>query len=128
MSQDEILNKILAQTESQTEALNRHIEYDFKKDEDMMEAIKESTQCMQKLDKKLDLHIQKMTYELANINELDQQQNALLDEHIKRTTIAERRLDALEEPRKYIKTTMKVLLTIGGVTGAIYSIMRFFGG
>lgn len=126
MAQDEILNKILAQTEAQTQALNQHIEYDFKKDEDMMEAIKESTQCMQKLDKKLDLHIQKMTYELSNINELDQQQNALLDEHIKRTTLAEKRLDTLEEPRKYIRTTAKIVMTIGAVAGAVYSIMRFF--
>ncbi len=41
-----------------------------------------TTRCIAKLEKKIDLHIQRTEYELKAINALDEQQNKLIDQHI----------------------------------------------
>lgn len=50
--------------------------------QDLKTDSKETRSCVDKLDKKLDLHIQKTEYELKSINELDQKQNESLAQHI----------------------------------------------
>lgn len=39
-------------------------------------------ECVDTLDKRVELHIQKTEYELASLNKMDQKQNELLAEHI----------------------------------------------
>lgn len=89
------------------------------------------------LDKKIELHIQSTEYELRRINEQDDVQNRLLDEHISGVNTlknihfsyakdTDARLDTLETPRKWIKTSFKLFLTIGGIASAIAGIMKLF--
>lgn len=91
-----------------------------------------------KLDKKLDLHIQKTEFELSRINELDETQNQLLDQHIQGVNTLKRWCDdhekmnnarfvRLEEPRKWLKTTKNGILWISAVAGALTVIAKFIG-
>ena len=120
---------------------------------DQMERTADSLQavekCVNKLDKKLDLHIQKMEYELKAINQLDKEQNELLAKHAARSEALQKdnelrehalridigaqseRIDDLEAPGKWLKTTQAVVLKVGGaitiITGAIYGVVRLLG-
>ena len=93
--------------------------------EQISEQQTEVTKCVNKLDKKLDLNIQKTEYELSAIRKLDEQQNKLLEEHMRRTELAELRLDTLEQPRKVIYFITKLIIGLGSIAGAVYAISRF---
>jgi len=86
--------------------------------------VDETQQCVTKLDKKLDLNIQEVKHEIALINVLDVRQNELLDDHIKRTAISEKRLDYLEENNRFKHRLKNLVLAIGGVLGALYTILK----
>lgn len=49
---------------------------------DILSQVQDSNNNIKELDKKFELHKQKMQYEIAKINELDDHQNKLIDEHI----------------------------------------------
>lgn len=82
-----------------------------------------------KLDKKLDLDIQNLTFKIEAINSLDEQQNKLIDEHIAGVnTLKEmhsilkqeydKKFTELESPKKFwdkIKKDLKYWLTIATV-------------
>jgi hypothetical protein len=106
----------------------------------ILEKTEETRECVQQLDKKVDLHIQKTELELAQIAKLDSQQNALLDDHAKRSDRLERdnqlreetlrrefnvRFEAIEKPREWLKTTSKVFFWIGSAAGALYGAYEF---
>ncbi len=96
---------------------------------------------VQKLDKKIDLHIQKTELELEHIAELDEKQNQLLDDHAKRSDRLEKdnslreisirsdfehRFRKIEKPREWIRMTAKVLFWAASGAGAIYGAYEFF--
>lgn len=94
--------------------------------------------CVEKLDKKLDLNIQKIEFELSNIKKLDESQNQMLDEHMKRSDMLEQlvvqnkeetcaRLEALEEPKKTLVIVRNWIIGLGALSGAIYATMRLLG-
>jgi len=98
----------------------------------------ETQQSIFSIDKKLDLHIQKTEYELRGINDQDAIQNKLLDQHIEGVnTLKEifqqhekndvERFQKLEEPRKFSKWAVGVLLTLGSVVGSIAAIGKHLG-
>lgn len=87
------------------------------------------------MDKKLDLHIQKTDHRFQNIEALDEQQNAILEKHHQRSDqlkkdneLRERaliaRIDALEQPKKWLHTTKQLLLWIAAMMGAISYIVN----
>lgn len=93
-----------------------------------------TSKCISKLDKKLDLHIQKTEYELKAINSLDEQQNKLIDQHIEgvkgviklvetHNKAYEKRFQALETPAKAKKWLMSQWLTIGSICAAAGSVI-----
>ena len=101
------------------------------------EKAEETQNCVNQLDKKVDLHIQKTQYELEKINKLDEEQNRILDKHIEGVNTLKKmystheeenntRFEALEAPRKWLSTTMKIILTVGGVVGAILGVVKYF--
>lgn len=108
------------------------------------------------LDKKVDLHVQKTAFEFQAIRKLDEEQNLLLKEHHDRSTqlkrdndlkeaalrqeaLAQRnelrteiqgvraRVSKLETPAKWFTTTIRVIITIGGIATAIYTVLRVLG-
>lgn len=98
--------------------------------EEQLESRAEMAENFSKLDKKVDLHIQKTEYELEGIHKQDGIQNKLLDEHIAgvKTLTAihdlhvkenEERFSKLEEPRKFLKTLGKILVAFGAAGGAL---------
>ena len=115
---------------------------------DIMEALQkvldkteETSDCVRKLDKKVDLHIQKTELELEHIRELDQKQNQLLDEHAARSDRLEKdnalreralnqkfeeRFQNIEKPREWAKTTARVFFWIASSAGATYGLFEFF--
>lgn len=93
------------------------------------------------LDKKLDLHIQKTEFELSRINEQDERQNGLLDEHIAGVNTLKQLLEAhdkkdeakfaqLEAPRKWWKMTkkmaFKLVVSLGAIAGSVAGLAKFF--
>lgn len=93
---------------------------------------KDSIAC---LDKKLDLHIQKTEYELKRINELDDVQNRLLDQHIEGVNTLKKMYEAheaddlerfqkLEAPRRWAQFTVKVFITVGSIAAAVAGIAK----
>ena len=49
---------------------------------DILGKVTDTSLSVQNLDKKFELHKQKMSYEIKDINDLDKEQNRLIDEHI----------------------------------------------
>ena len=116
---------------------------------DQMEKVADSVdsvkECMTKLDKKLDLHIQRMEYEIHGIKTLDKQQNQILEHHSARSdalqkdnalrevslrnelAIQSSRIEVLEQPRKWWQMTTKGLLWAGGIASALYAIGNLLG-
>lgn len=102
----------------------------------------EGTKVVLELDKKLDLHIQKTEIELSSINKLDQEQNKLLENHIKRTALLEKSLEEHKfdnfktfkdfsdkivessKPLEFLKLLSKLVLLIGGLSGSLYALYR----
>jgi len=99
--------------------------------------------CVISLDKKQDLFMQKMDYEIGEIKTLDAAQNSILEEHHKRSVALQndnvlreqalrleilkmdKRLDSLEAPRKTLKQLKRWVLWLGGVAGALVAILKF---
>lgn len=108
------------------------------------------------LNKRLEDHINLTLTELKAINELDNEQNRILDVHIAGVRNLEKlytahrkegleqlailkellqnhkaemnaRIEALEKPYDLIKYAGKVIMWVGGVSGAVYGIARLFG-
>lgn len=102
----------------------------------------EAKEAVYQLDKKVDLHIQKTEYELEKINRLDDIQNQLLDQHIAGVNTLKKWCDQheeanrlsfekLEEPRKWIAMTTKIVLTTGAITTALlglYELIKMLKG
>lgn len=95
----------------------------------------ETNSAILQLDKKLDLHIQKTSYELKLINDQDEIQNKLLDAHIAGVNTLkmiheehvkenETRFKSLEEPRKFLKTATKVVVWLGSLGVAVVGILE----
>lgn len=91
----------------------------------------ESMKGLNKLDKKVDLHIQKTDYRLESINNLDQEQNDILEDHVRgvealekihETHVAEAnaRFETLEAPRNWLKKTWSVIKWAGAAGGVAY--------
>ena len=108
-----------------------------------IKAKQEDTQeSVVKLDKKVDLHIQKTEFELSAINRLDEHQNQLLDEHIagvktlkelyeQHEVEDERRFAAIEAPkptRIWLDVTLKGIGLLSTIAGFIYVLMNIFMG
>jgi len=112
--------------------------------QDIVDKQADSQKSFSHLDRKVDLHIQKTEYELKRINELDNQQNKLIDQHIegvksikdlveshrieyinKISTNANRinKLEAPEMAKKWIKDNLYwIFTTIGLVAGLVSKI------
>lgn len=101
----------------------------------------ETQDSIVKIDKKLDLHIQKTELEFKHIRELDENQNKLLEEHAIRSDRLEKdnllreqqlkanfedRFREIEKPREFIKTFAKMFLWMATAAGAIYGAWEFF--
>ena len=119
---------------------------------EVLERTEETKDCVQKLDKKVDLHIQKTEMEFEQIRELDDKQNNLLEEHAKRSDRLEKdnalreeklrleykeedkkihsdldtRLQKIEKPRDWLKMTAKVIFWTASAAGAMYGAYEFF--
>lgn len=104
----------------------------------IVDQVQETQECVNKLDKKLDLNIQKVEFEIREINKLDEQQNASLAEHIEGVktlkqmhsemqTHFDERLGKLEKPSgvsRWVKDTRKGILWLGAIGGSIYGIIK----
>lgn len=71
---------------------------------------------------------------LSKIETVNEQQNAQLAEHMRRTDILEelhkdneKRIVVLEEPRMVMGKLKKWLLAAGAVAGAVFAISKFLG-
>lgn len=96
--------------------------------EKISDQTKETQDCVNKLDKKLDLSIQKVEFEIKEINKLDQRQNESLERHIAgvkgNTELIQqhrkewdRRLQELEDSKIWKKMTWKKIVALsGGIT------------
>lgn len=129
-------------TELELKTLNEKISEQasmFKNHVEILDRISDqvtSTQkCLDKLNSKVDLSTQKLQSEIEKINKLDEQQNKILDEHIAGVNTLKKmhelqkeevrkRLQELEKPREWLKTTRKGILWLGGIAAALYSILR----
>lgn len=85
----------------------------------------QSNEQVDNMDKKLDLHIQRMDFELNRINALDTHQNKLLEEYEEHVKDNEKRFEELEEPRKWIRVFVKLIITSGSVILALFAILEF---
>jgi hypothetical protein len=132
------LHHIKENTGKQAKMVEAHIAADAVTGSDHLALLKqisdqvfETKECFLKLDKKLDLEIQKIEFEIKAVSRLDAQQNDLLDQHMKRTALAEGRLDSLEEPRKWWnQTTQKLtiwLTFVGGAVTFLTALARWMG-
>ncbi len=122
--------------------------------EEIAKEQKETRKCVNALDKKVDHLDQKMSYELEKIHTQDKIQNKELADHASysralqaQNEIMKKDMDAkvfgidspnpekslqgrverLEEPRKWLKMTKNILLAVGGIAGAFYTIGRISG-
>lgn len=115
----------------------------------VIDRLKENSETLAAMDKKLDLHIQETRYEMKAIRDLDVLQNAILEEHHKRSDRLaednalreaalraemkkqEARIEKLEAPGKWWHTTKSWLLKAGGIATAavaIYEMAKAFLG
>jgi hypothetical protein len=108
--------------------------------ERIMDRLQEVGEMTSAMDKKMDLHIQETKYELKAIRDLDMIQNAILEEHHKRSDglardnqlreqalrneieAQERRIKSLEAPRVWWALTKKWLIGLGAVGGALAAV------
>lgn len=111
----------------------------------MVESSNQTQKSISGLDKKMDLHIQKMEYEIKGVKDTNEQQNVILAEHSARSdalqkdnelreqsvkaelVVHDKRIEILERPRKWREMTTKGLLWAGGIAGALYAILRLLG-
>ena len=114
----------------------------------IIDRLKENTDTLAAIDKKLDLHVQETKYEFKAIRDLDVLQNAILEEHHKRSDrlaednalreaslkkeleVQNARIAKLEKPsqaKQWWSITKKWLLIGGGIataTVAIYEAIK----
>ncbi len=108
--------------------------------ERIMDRLKENTDTLAAMDKKIDLHIQETKYEFKAIRDLDVLQNAILEEHHKRSDrlaednalrevslkkeleVQNARIAKLEAPSIWWATTKKWLLIAGSIATAAVAI------
>ena len=103
--------------------------------DDVLSGLRDVSAAVGALDKKLDLHVQKMDYELSGIRVMDEQQNKLIDQHIEgvktlrsifeahekvdekhfqdMSSVLSARITVLEAPRKWIWQGFKYLSLFG---------------
>lgn len=97
----------------------------------------ENTVAFANLDKKVDLHIQRMEFELDRINKQDEVQNFLLDKHIEGVNTLKRihdshvlavnaRFAKIEEPSKWRSQSAKLVLKVGAIATALAAILALF--
>lgn len=91
--------------------------------------------AVSKLDKKLDLHIQKMDFELNEIKELDAAQNKILAEHAARSNQLEKdnllreqklkaELEAIKAPFKFLAMVKQISVWLGAIAVSVVSIIH----
>lgn len=108
--------------------------------ERIMDRLKENMDMTAQMDKKLDLHIQEVRYEFKAVRDLDVLQNAILEEHHKRSDrlaednvlreaalkkeleVQNARIAKLEAPSIWWATTKKWLLIGGSIATAAVAI------
>lgn len=102
----------------------------------------ETATSFSSLDKRLELHIQKTEYELSRINDQDEVQNKLLDQHIegvntlkamhmthieennKQFGQVDQEIEKLKEPKKVVTAVIKTVLLSGAVVTALFGILK----
>jgi len=105
--------------------------------ERIADQVTDQGKLLTKLDKKVDLNIQKMEYELSNIHQTDMVQNKLIEEHIAGVNTLQgiyeehkkennARFETLEAPRKWFKTTKNIILVLGSLAAATLGILKLF--
>lgn len=103
--------------------------------EEQRDSRAEMTKAFSDMDKKVELHIQKTEYELKGIHQQDAIQNQLLDQHIEGVNTLKKmfelhekndveRFGNLEEPRKFVRTAVKVVLWLGALGTAVAGIIE----
>ena len=118
---------------------------------DILQSVRESNESIQELDKKFELHEQKMQFEIEKINELDDHQNKLIAEHIagvntlrdmhrshrkeahqmikKLADTCDARLSKLEEPSPWViwlKHNKIIAATVLSIVGGATAVIRFW--
>jgi hypothetical protein len=82
--------------------------------------------CVEKLDKKLDLNIQKLEFELKTLALADADRAATMESMEKRyeehRIETNERIKKLEAPVRALKLITNTILAVGGVAGSIYAI------
>lgn len=95
----------------------------------------ELQETVAELDKKMELHAQKADYEFSQLKRLDEEQNALIDEHIAGVTTLRQmhkllkddihaRLERLETPRKALNYATSLILWLGSIAGATLGLIK----
>ena len=112
----------------------------------MMDKLDKTHEVVTTLDKKLDLHVQRTEQEFEAIRKLDQDQNALLAEHAKRSDRLEednklreaalrnefsttakdldKRVSVLETPWKWILTTKKGIMWLAAIATSVAGVVE----
>jgi hypothetical protein len=108
----------------------------------MMKNSNETQKCISEIDKKVDLGFQKMEYEIKGIKDLDERQNQILKQHAARSDalqkdnelreqviraelqVHDKRIEVLEQPRKWRKMTTKGLIWAGSIALALGAILK----
>lgn len=104
--------------------------------DDQQEFAKQTTEGISKLDKKMELHVQKTDYELENIHRTDEAQNEILKEHVEGVNTlkkiqetykekTDKRLNKIERPFVWLKDTWKLLIALGTASAAIYAAIKW---
>jgi len=92
------------------------------------------TKSVTSMDKKMDLHIQSTQYELKAINQLDEQQNTILAEHVAGVNTLkdllvsheakdQKMFETLAAPTRWLGATVKVAGGISVFAGLVYLIL-----
>lgn len=121
---------------------------------DIYREVGETKVSVEGISSKLDNHVEYSLTEFSKINELDAEQNRILDKHIEgvntlkqlyiehraeskeqiellktslevQRTECNGRLAALERPYDLVKFAGKVVVVLGGIIGAIWTILKF---
>lgn len=101
----------------------------------LTEGIQELKELSVAIDKKVDLSVQKLEFELQQVKRTDDEQNRILAEHIKGVnTLRElyenhkaethKRLEKLEEKEKFWKYIKSGILFIGSVVAMFWAILQ----
>lgn len=131
------LHQLKEENKEQNQIFREHTALDTKTNEKHIEVLEKISDCVEKVDKRLDLHIQKTEYELKNISRTDEIQNQILKEHVagvqtlkkmheSQKTEVGARLEKLEEPGKWRARAVKLLISAGAIAGALFAIVKWF--